>query len=150
MVYMSTVLFPSLFKRSIQYSCLLLVFYFLVCLFVSLFQYIIVEGWRAKPSVSFRVSRIFKQHLYTTHINTCHVLLLLLQYPWIPRHPLLPNISTYHILLTVPCRVSYCLLQGLGNSCTGELQKLNSRCFGRGLATASFGLGPSCPGVRIP
>ena len=35
----------------------------------------------------------------------------------------------------------------LVHSCTGELHKPNSRCVGRGSATASFGLGNSLPGA---
>ena len=49
-----------------------------------------------------------------------------------------------------PCRGCYSLLQGLGNRCTGELSQSNSRCFGRGSATASFGLGNSFLGERTP
>ena len=54
--------------------------------------------------------------------------------------------STYPVLLLMcPCRASCSLLQGLGR-CTGELHQANSGCFGRGAATASFGLGNSFSG----
>ena len=39
-----------------------------------------------------------------------------------------------------PCRVSYRLHHGLGNSWTGELFQTNSQCYGRGSAVASSDL----------
>ena len=39
-----------------------------------------------------------------------------------------------------PCKVSYSLLQGLGNSYTGELHQPNIRCCSRGSAAVSFGI----------
>ena len=63
-------------------------------------------------------------------------------------HDLRRKKCTYHILiflLTVSMKGSYSLLQGLGGSCTGELHQINSRCFGRGLATAN-----SLYGIILP
>ena len=46
----------------------------------------------------------------------------------------------FAVVWLYPCRISCTLLQGHGNSCTGELQQPNCRCFGRESATTSFGL----------
>ena len=49
--------------------------------------------------------------LYTTHINTCYVLLLLLTVHMYTMLSSKQIIRTYHILLTAPCRVSKSILQ---------------------------------------
>ena len=48
------------------------------------------------------------------------------------------SVHSYHVAIVDCIHVgsSYSLLQGPGNSCTGELQQPPSRCFGKGLAIA--------------
>ena len=103
----------------------------LLCLFVLLCLYIIVENWRIKKEYIMLAVRYLtlslKRLLLVVHctlINICYVLLLFVDCNYV--HHVVQNNRTDHILLLFllhPYRVSYSLLQGLGNI-TQEITQL--------------------------
>ena len=105
------------------------------------------------PLQSFRVLRAFNNYccsILHTLFTTCHALWVNVDCGHAHHVAHSPKISP--CLSCCYCHaelVSY-LVNGLGNNCAGQLHQPNRRCFGKGSATASFGLGNSFPGARTP
>ena len=83
---------------------------------------------------------------HTTHINTHHVVILLLTTPMsttLQTHTIkkiikkLAHAILLWLLQIAPCRASYRCLQGPGNRCTGELYQPNSYASFKNLVTVS-------------
>ena len=121
--------FWSTWDRLVSFllKCLYMFVAFQFFFVLLLFLYIIVEWWRTTPSVSCKVSMALNHFLtcllllYTTHINTCHVLLLLVTVPIVES-----AIASFKELL--------------GSSCTGEHYQPNDMLWERVTASASLNL----------
>ena len=95
---------------------------------------------------SFWVTRVFKILHATSHISTCHVLLTTLSKKNQQLH--IPYVVSIGDCTHVGSATAS--FKGLGNICTGELHQSNSRCFGRGSTSTSFGPGNSFQEARTP
>ena len=102
--------------------------YFLICLFLMLLQYILLKGWRTTPNST--------ECAYVDHNSS--MTLYHLQPDQSPLQYNIGHSTPAHATLHI-----YCLLQQLGNSCTGELHQPNSRCLGRGSPSDHLGLANS-------
>ena len=119
-----------------------MVFLILFQVFV-VFLYIIVEWWRTTEFYKVQLRALLL--LDTTHITTCHVMLLLLSVPMYT-----PLSTTQKLAHTILVAIVSRTHAGLAIAAFKDLVTVAQENSTNQTADMLFGLGSNCPGERMP